>query len=204
MAANCACGPISPFRCRATISPRQQAGQPRGLLLSRPGLPSARSTGPANSCRRASSRSAARTRPRPTPRCSRSASSRPPHYGADRARHPHGRRRPVLRAGRSARSRAGLEAAADQGFQPQAGRSRTISIAWRSVPPRNDAPEYQGVLAALAGSDPQGRARAGHRPAFDRRHQRRRRPLGRRDRRPLSGAGRARRADLAAAARRAR
>ena len=40
----------------------------------------------------------------------------------------------------------------------------------------------------------QGGACAGHRPAVDRRHQRRRRPLGRRDRRPISRAGRARRA----------
>ena len=55
-------------------------------------------------------------------------------------------------------------------------------------------PEYQGVLAALAGSDPEGRACAGHRSAVDRRHHRRRRPLGRRDRRPLSRAVGARRA----------
>ena len=60
-------------------------------------------------------------------------------------------------------------------------------------------PEYQGVLTALAGSDPQGRARARHRSVVDRRHLRRRRPLGGRDRRPLPGAGGARRRPRAAA-----
>src|SRR5262249_49424298 len=66
-------------------------------------------------------------------------------------------------------------------------------------------PEYQGVLAALAGSDP----KAAHalvtdllsiaRITADGRHRRGRRPLGRGDRRPLPRAGRTRRADLAAA-----
>ena len=37
----------------------------------------------------------------------------------DRARHPHGRRRPVHRAGRRPRSRAGLEAPPGEGFQPR-------------------------------------------------------------------------------------
>ncbi len=49
----------------------------------------------------------------------------------------------------------------------------------------NNKPEYQGVLAALERSDPEGGARAGHRPAVDRRHQYGRRPHRRRDRRAI-------------------
>ena len=57
----------------------------------------------------------------------------------------------------------------------------------------NGPPEYQGVLAALAGSDPQGGASPRHRSFIDRRHRRGRRPLRRRDRRAISGTGGARR-----------
>ena len=67
-------------------------------------------------------------------------------------RHPDRRRCSVRRAHRGARSRARLEAAPDQGFQPQdiAG-ARSRSARHRRPHAR---PEYQGVLAALAGSDP--------------------------------------------------
>ena len=50
----------------------------------------------------------------------------------------------------------------------------------------NARPEYQGVLAALAGSDPKGAHALVTDLLVDRRHQRRRRPLGWRNRRPLS------------------
>ena len=52
-----------------------------------------------------------------------------------------------------ARSRAGLEAAAGEGLQPRRQRSRTISTS-SSAQAAHERPEYQGVLAALAGSDP--------------------------------------------------
>ena len=59
----------------------------------------------------------------------------------------------VLRAGRGARSGAGLEAAAGQGLQPQdLARARSRPAHARARAPSR--PEYQGVLAALAGSDP--------------------------------------------------
>ena len=60
-------------------------------------------------------------------------------------------------------------------------------------------PEYQGVLAALAGSDPKAAHQPRHRPSFDRRHCRGRRPLGRRDRRAVSRTIRARHRNAAAA-----
>ena len=64
------------------------------------------------------------------------------------------------------------------------------------------APERAGISGRAGGARglrSEGRARAGHRPALDRRHHRRRRPHGRRDRRPLPRAGRARRRRHAAA-----
>ena len=87
------------------------------------------------------------------PRCSRLA-SRPPRITASTTpAHSHGRRRAVFRAGRRARSRAGLEAPPDQGLQPQV-LARPGSRSAGHQPPRSAPPEYQGVLAALAGSDP--------------------------------------------------
>ena len=55
-------------------------------------------------------------------------------------------------------------------------------------------PEYQGVLAALAGSDPKAAHALVTDLLVDRRHHRRRRALGGRDRRSFPRAGRARRA----------
>ena len=60
-------------------------------------------------------------------------------------------------------------------------------------------PEYQGRARRARRLRPQSGACAGHGPALDRRHHRGRRALGRRDRRPLSRAGGAWRANLAAA-----
>ena len=73
----------------------------------------------ANSCRPASSRSAAPTRRRPTPRCWRSGSRPPAHYGLAAPDIRIGDVGAVRRADRRARSGAGLEAAAGQGLQPQ-------------------------------------------------------------------------------------
>ena len=82
-----------------------------------------------NSCRPASNRSAAPTRPRPTPRCWRSGWRRPRITASPR---------PTSASATSALFaaliaaldlRAGLEAAADQGFQPQGQSSRTTSTA---------------------------------------------------------------------------
>ena len=66
----------------------------------------------------------------------------------------------------------------------------------------NARPEYQGVLAALPAPIPTPHG-AGDRPVVDCRHQCRRRPLGRGDRRPLSRTVSARCFDLAAAGARA-
>ena len=60
------------------------------------------------------------------------------HYGLRRARHPHRRRRTVRRADRRARSRAGVEAAADQGLQPQ------VLAGARSRPAQPSAPRTRG------------------------------------------------------------
>ena len=68
-------------------------------------------------------------------------------------------------------------------------------------------PEQAGVPGCSGCSGTlrsEGRACAGHRPSVDRRHQHRRRPHGRRDRRALPRTGGARRRDHAAAARRGR
>ena len=118
-AASCACGRTSPSRCRCDYLASPQAGAAAGLLLSRPGVPRPRRRRRRSSCRPASSRSAGPTRRRPTPRCWRSASRPTAHYGVAGAGNPHGRRRAVRRADRGARSRAGLEAPAGEGFQPQ-------------------------------------------------------------------------------------
>ena len=74
------------------------------------------------------------------------------HYGIAESGNPHGRRRPVLGAGRGARSCAGLEAASGQGLQPQdfaRARSRRAHFEFG-----REQAEYQGVLAALESSDP--------------------------------------------------
>ena len=63
----------------------------------------------------------------------------------------------------------------------------------------NARPEYQGVLAALAGADPKGAHALVTDLAVDRRHQRGRRPLGRRDRGTLPRTVSARRQRQAAA-----
>ena len=109
------------------------------------------------------------------PRCWRSASRRPAHYGIADAGNPDGRRRAVLGAGRGARSGAGLEAAAGEGFQPQdlAGARPRPSDAQRR---RRTSPNTRACWRRSTGSDPEGRARAGHRSALDRRHHRGRRP----------------------------
>ena len=85
---------------------------------------------------------------------------------------------------RRARSRAGLATAADQGFQSQDPRWRTISISSRSPPPNGS----QGISGRARGARrlrSQGRASPGHGSAVDRRHRHCRRPLRRRNRRPL-------------------
>ena len=95
------------------------AGKPAGLLLSRPGLPPSRRRARPNSCRPASNPSAAPTPRRPTPRCSRSGSRRPRITASPRPTIRIGDVGAVRGADRRARSGAGLEAAADQGLQPQ-------------------------------------------------------------------------------------
>ena len=81
--------------------------------------------------------------------------------------------------------------------------SRTISTGW-CIAAANERPEYQGVLAALAGSDP----KAAHALVTDLLSiagiTRGRRPHGRRDRRPLPRTGGARRQLPRCRARRAR
>ena len=142
------------------------------------------------------------TRPRPTPRCWRSAST-PPRITASPT--------PEIRIG-DVGLFAALIAALD--LAPAWKRrlikdfNRKTSLAHDldrlTLSAASQRPEYQGVLAALAGSDPQGGARAGHRSAVDRRHHHGRRPLGRRDRRPLPRTGGARRRAPRCRARRAR
>ena len=106
-----------PVSCDYLASP--QAGEPRRLLLSRPGVPQSRRGVRRSSCRPASSRSAGPTRRRPTPRCWRSG-SRPPRTTASPAPEIRmGDVGAVRRADRGARSRAGLEAPPGEGFQPQ-------------------------------------------------------------------------------------
>ena len=75
-AASSACGRTSPFRCRATISPRPRPARRRASAISARCSAIAATRRP-NSCRPASNPSAAPTRRRPTPRCWRSASTPP-------------------------------------------------------------------------------------------------------------------------------
>ena len=116
---------------------------------------------------------------------------------AGAARHPHGRRGAVLRPGHGALDLApAWKRRLIKDFNHKTSLAQDLDRL--TIGAARTRPEYQGVLAAL-GLRPEGRPRAGHRPALDRRHHRGRRPLGRRDRRPLPRAVGARRADLAAA-----
>jgi ATP phosphoribosyltransferase regulatory subunit len=106
---------------------------------------------PRNSCKPASSPSAAPTKRRPMPKCSRSV-SRPPRNMASARRKSASAMSACsgLSSPRSISRRSG--SAADQGFQSQSlagARSRSAHARGRERPK-----EYQGVLAALAGSDP--------------------------------------------------
>ena len=117
------------------------------------------------------------------------------------ARHPDRRRRAVRRLDRRARSAAGLEAAAGQGFQPQeqSGAGPRPPGARR----QQFAPRIPGRAGGARRLRSARRACAGHRSFVDRRHQRGWRPLGCRDRRTLPRTVGARR-QRQAAARRAR
>ena len=82
------------------------------------------------------------------------------HYGLGRARHPDRRRRAVCRIDRRPRSAAGLEAAADQGFQPQdqSGAGSRPAGARR----QQCASRISGRAGGARRLRSEGRARAGH------------------------------------------
>ena len=95
-----------------------EAGEAARLLLSRPGVPpSRRGAGRIPAGRHRVVRAARHGRRRRRDARARARGDRA--LRRRRAGNPHGRRRAVLRAGRGARSRAGLEAAAGEGFQPR-------------------------------------------------------------------------------------
>jgi ATP phosphoribosyltransferase regulatory subunit len=111
---------------------------------------------PANSCRPASNHSAARTAPPPMPKCWRSASRRPrPSASATSISAPVTSRCCALIDG--ARPLSGLEAPADQGLQPQDQPAQDLERL--TARGSRCAAEYEGVLAALAGSDRKARWR---------------------------------------------
>ena len=107
-----------------------------------------------SSCRPASSRSAGPTRPRPTPRCSRSASRRPRTTASPA---------PEIRMGDVGLFSA-LIAALDlapawkrrlvKDFNRKTSLAHDLDVL--TLTAADARPEYQGVLAALAGSDPEG------------------------------------------------
>ena len=111
-----AAGPDHPGVVRLSRLARRRLGS--GLLLSRPGVPrSRRDAGGVRAGRHRVVRPGRQGRGR-----RRDAGARPRRDRALRHRqagNPHGRRRTVLRAGRGARSGAGLEAPAGEGLQPQ-------------------------------------------------------------------------------------
>jgi hypothetical protein len=167
-----------------------------GLLLSRSGLPpSRRSAGRVPASRHRILRppgqgGGGRRNARARARRHRPLRTRP-------TRHPHRRCRAVFGADRRARSGTGLEAAPDQGLQPQElARARSRAAQHQRLASAVGIPGRAGGARRLRS---QGRACAGHRPALDRRHHRGRRALGRRDRRSLSRAGGARCSDVLAA-----
>ena len=122
------------------------------LLLSRPGVPpSRRGAGRVRAGRHRILRA-----PRHRRRRRRDVRARAGGHRALRHRgagDPHGRCRAVRRADRRARSGARLEAPPGEGLQPHRRASRTISIS-SSAQAALERPDYQGVLAAMAGSDP--------------------------------------------------
>ena len=151
-AANCACAPDLTIPVARDYLASPAAGEPRGLLLSRPGVPPSRRRrrrihpGRHRIVRPRRHRGGRRRDARARARGHRALRHR-------RAGNPHGRCRAVRRADRRARSCARVEAPAGEGLQPRGQRSRTISTGGQCAP-RASGPEYQGVLAALAGSDP--------------------------------------------------
>ncbi len=155
-------------------------GRPAGgLLLSRPGVPSPqRRAGRIPASRHRILRAARQGGGRRRDALARAGGHRALRAGG--ARHPDRRRRAVRRPDRRARSAAGLEAAAGQGFQPQeqSGAGPRPPGARR----QQFAPRISGRAGGARRLRSEGRACAGHRSLVDRRHQRGRRPLGRRDR----------------------
>ena len=196
-ARNCACGPTSPFRWRATISPRPRPAQPPGFCYLGPVFRhrgERRRRIPAGRHRILRPR---RTRPRPTPKCWRSGWRRPPHSASTA---------PEIRTGDVALFAALIDALdlapvwrrrLIKDFNRKATLAQDLE---RLTLERRQRPA--GISGRAGGARrlrPQGGARAGHRPAVDRRHHHRRRPLGRRDRRPLPRTVDARRRRRAAA-----
>ena len=196
-AANCACGRISPSRCRCDYLASPAAGLAAGLLLSRPGVPRSRRAAGGDSCRPASNSFG-----RPD---KAAADAEMLALGLDATAH-YGIAEPEIRMGDVGLFSA-LVAALD--LAPAWKRrlvkdfNRKTSLAHDlDVLTLSSAAEQAGVPGCAGGARrlrSEGRACAGHRPAVDRRHHRGRRPLGRRDRRPLPRAGGARRRDHAAA-----
>src|SRR5215813_7116528 len=180
----------------ARLSRLARGRQTAGLLLSRSGLPPSRR----GRRRIPAGRHRILRPPRHGGGGCRNAGAWARRHGALRPRragHPHGRRRTVFRPGGGARSRARLEAAPDQGLQPQdvAG-ARSRSAYHRRF---ECALRISGRARRARRLRPQGGARARHRSPVDCGHHRGRRTLGGRNRRAFPRAGRARRADLAAA-----
>ena len=189
-AASCACGRTSPSRCRATISPRPSR-RGGGLLLSRPGVP------PSRRC--AGRVRAGRHRILRRGRDNAAADAEMLALGLDATAH-YGIAAPEIRMG-DVGLFAALIAALD--LAP-AWKRRLVKDFNRTGSLAHDLDQLVGARGARAAGisgrarragrlRPEGRARAGHRPALDRRHQHGRRAHRRRDRRPLSRAGGARR-----------
>ena len=195
-APNSACGRISPSRSRRTISPRPNAGSAQGFSLSRPGLPRPRRRPGRNPAGRHRIRSAAPTSRRRTPKCSSLGLEATAHFGLST---------PDIRIG-DVGLFAALVAALDlapawkrrlmKDFNRKSNLAQDLDRL--TLGAANGQPEYQGVLAALAGSDP----KAAHALVTDLLSiagiTDRRRPHGRRNRRPFPGAIRARRVRLPA------
>ena len=180
------------------------AGKPAGYCCVGPVFPSPAATRRPNSCKPASRASGGQDKAAADAEMlALQARSHRADCRAGQGRHPDQRRRAVFRPDRPARSAAGLEAPADQGFQPQeqsgAG-SRSAGFEQQQFAPN--------IMACLSRRWPAPTRKArvrdcGHRPAVDRRHERRGRPFGRRDCRRSSNNERPRR-QRQSAARRAR
>ena len=147
-----------PHHSRLAQLPRLSRGRPAGgLLLSRPGFPPPPRRRRPSSCRPASNRSAAPTGGRRRRDARARRWTRPRITAHARPDIRHRRRRAVRRADRGLDLPPAWRRRLVKDFNRNANLAQDLD---RLVPGGNNArPDYQGVLAALAGSDPTARVR---------------------------------------------